>query len=94
MSRIADWPQLFGHIITATGWTRSEVEALTLREANELLEYWSEHPPAHVLLAAMMRPRPLRKQRESSNDLPSVVDRAGGAVSRVAVPAIARILQL
>lgn len=76
MSRIADWPQLFGHIITATGWTRRKVEALTLQEANELLEYWNEHPPAYVLLAAMMRPRTLRKK-----DLASVVAGVGGSVS-------------
>lgn len=78
MSRIADWPYLFGHIITATGWTPREVEALTLREANELLEYWSEHPPAHVLLAAMLRARPLRKK-----DLANTVAALGGSVSSV-----------
>src|SRR5262249_45123402 len=76
VSRIADWPRLFGHIITATGWTKREVEALTLREANELLEYWSEHPPTHVLLAATMRVRPLRKK-----DLASAVAGLGGTVA-------------
>ena len=49
---------------------------LTLREANELLEYWSEHPPAHVLLAAMMRARPVRKK-----DLAGTVAALGGSVS-------------
>lgn len=78
MSRIADWPYLFGYIITTTSWTRREVEALTLREANELLEYWSEHPPAHVLLAAMLRARPLRKK-----DLANTVAALGGSVSSV-----------
>ena len=78
MSRIADWPYLFGHIITSTGWTRPDVEALTLREANELLEYWSEHPPVHALLASMMRGRPLRKK-----DLASTVAALGGRVSSV-----------
>ena len=76
MSRIADWPFLFGYIITATGWTRREVESLTLREANELMKYWSEHPPMHVLLAATMRARPLRKK-----DLANTVASLGGSVS-------------
>jgi hypothetical protein len=57
-----------------------EIELLTLRQANELLEYWSEHPPAHVLLAGMIRARPLRKKRASS-DLLSAVESAGGRVS-------------
>ena len=88
MSRIADWPPLFGHIITSTGWTRAQVEALTLREANELLEYWSEHPPAHVLLAAMMRARPLRKK-----DLASVVTGLGGTVSSTPSASMSRLLK-
>jgi hypothetical protein len=91
VSRIADWPQLFGHIITSTGWARREVESLTLIDANELLEYWSEHPPAHVLLAAMMRARPLRKK--SASDLLTAVAGAGGKVSSVPVAEMARILR-
>ena len=88
MSRIADWPRLFGHIITATSWTRREVESLTLREANEMLEYWSEHPPAHVLLAAMMRSRPLRKK-----DLASAVAGVGGRVSLSPSPHLQNLLK-
>jgi len=79
MRRIADWPFLFGHIISSTGWTVREVESLTLRQANELLEYWSRHPPAHVVLAAMMKARPLRKSSQS--DLASAVANVGGRVS-------------
>jgi len=92
MSRIADWPHLFGYIITATGWRKREVEALTLREANELLEYWSEHPPAHVLLAAVMRARPLRKKTTSA-DLLSAVAGVGGRVSSTLVPDMAKLLK-
>ena len=89
MSRIADWPYLFGHIITGTGWTRREVGALTLLEANELLEYWSKHPPTHVLLAALMRTRPLRKGHRSPGesapkDLASAIAGVGGTISSVA----------
>ena len=97
MSRIADWPRLFGHIITTTGWTKSEVEALNLREVNELLEYWSEHPPAHVLLAAMMRARPLRKGHYSSggtarNHLANAVAGVGGKISSVTSREMATLL--
>lgn len=88
MSRIADWPYLYGHIITSTGWKRRDVEALTLREANELLEYWSEHPPAHVLLAGMTRARPLKKK-----DLASTVAALGGAVSSTPSAQIRNLLE-
>lgn len=56
-----------------------EVESLSLVQANELLEYWSEHPPVHVLLTAMMRAKPLRKK--TSLDLTAAVMGVGGAVS-------------
>jgi hypothetical protein len=90
--KIADWPHLFGYIATSTGWTIPEIELLTLRQANELLEYWNEHPPAHVLLAAMMRARPLRKKRTSS-DLLSAVAGAGGRVSTQASGSIKDLLK-
>lgn len=81
MKQIADWPQIFGHIITATGWSRAEVEALTLHEVNELLAYWNEHPPAHLLLAAMTRARPSRESKGAENDLASAVAGLGGRVA-------------
>ena len=92
LSRIADWPHLFGYIATSTGWTIPEIELLTLRQANELLEYWSEHPPQHVLLAAMMRARPLRKNR-GSGDLLTAVASAGGPVSSSPPEPIKNLLQ-
>ena len=78
--RIADWPKLFGYVITATGWTRREVESLTLFDLNELLGYWSEHPPAHVLLGAVMQARGVRR-RQSSSDLLGAVAAAGGKIT-------------
>jgi hypothetical protein len=94
MRRLADWPNLFGHIISATGWTRREVEALTLHEANELLEYWSTHPPTHVLLAAFMKARPLRKSDGiSSGDISSVVAAVGGTVASVPSREMAALLE-
>jgi hypothetical protein len=57
-----------------------------------LLEYWSEHPPTHVLLAAMMRARPLRK-KNSPGDLLSAVAGVGGRVSSTSSPDIAKLLR-
>lgn len=68
-----------------------EVESLSLVQANELLQYWSEHPPTHVLLAAMMRAKPLRKK--TSLDLTAAVMGVGGAVSQQPVPEITRRLR-
>jgi len=64
-----------------------------LQEANELLEYWSEHPPAHILLAAMMKTRPLRKMPGLTCDLSSAVTMAGGNVSSAPTRAICDILK-
>jgi hypothetical protein len=43
---------LYGTLITSTGWTRREVDNLTMDEANELMAYWREFPPAHLILGA------------------------------------------
>jgi len=57
------------------------VEALTLHDANELLAYWSEHPPAHLLLAALIQARPSRASKPvTENDLASAVAALGGSV--------------
>jgi hypothetical protein len=31
-----------------------EIDQVTLWEANELFEYWQNHPPVHVLVAAYL----------------------------------------
>jgi hypothetical protein len=52
-----------------------------LHEANELLAYWNEHPPAHLLLAAMIRARPSHRGKSTAqNDLASAVAALGGNV--------------
>jgi hypothetical protein len=50
---------LYPHIATSSGgWTYAEIDQLTLWDVNELMEYWADHPPAHIILAAVhMKPR-------------------------------------
>lgn len=45
---------MFGHVATATGWTLHEIEQLTLWELNDLMAYWKDYPPTHVLVAAYL----------------------------------------
>ena len=49
-----EWPSVYGHIATATGWTLHEIDQLTLWEANELFTYWQDYPPVHVLVSAYL----------------------------------------
>jgi hypothetical protein len=37
-------------LVTSTGWSFPQVDALPLPEVWELFEYWNGWPPAHVLL--------------------------------------------
>jgi hypothetical protein len=48
-----DWAELFGLIVTATGWTYEQVGNLSLPEAEELLAYWADHPPVHIQVAGI-----------------------------------------
>ena len=71
------------------------MEALTLHDANELLAYWSEHPPAHLLLAALIQAHPSRaSKRSADNDLASAVAALGGKVSSTPARELKMLLQL
>lgn len=39
-------------MITATGWTWDQVDSLTWPQVLELLTYWKQQPPTHVLVKA------------------------------------------
>lgn len=63
---------MYGHIATSTGWTFSEIDQLTLWDVNDLMEYWAEHPPAHVILAGVHKKKsakPPRGEKQSLQDL-------------------------
>lgn len=71
------------------------MEALTLHDANELLAYWSEHPPAHLLLAALIRTPPSRGgNRAAEDDLPTAVAALGGSVGLAPSAEIKALLEL
>lgn len=42
-------------MVTATGYTFDQAEALTLPRLITLLDYWEDHPPAHELLKGLHR---------------------------------------
>ena len=46
-----DWPWITGKIITATGWTFDQLGESSFSDVADLLEYWIEEPPEHVILA-------------------------------------------
>jgi len=45
-----NWGELFVYLVTATGWTFEEVEALTLPRLAELNKLWDKVPPDFVSL--------------------------------------------
>ena len=49
----ADWLEIYSHLIACTGWTPRMIdEQTTLYEIIALNEYYSKHPPMHILHAA------------------------------------------
>jgi hypothetical protein len=56
-----NWPDLYALVATACGYTWAEIDAMSLSALRELLDYWSRHPPAHLLLAAALRVTPKPK---------------------------------
>ncbi|HET9183252.1 MAG TPA: hypothetical protein VFP59_14035 [Candidatus Angelobacter sp.] len=86
-----EWPFVYGHIATATGWTFAEIDRLTLWEANDLFTYWQDYPPTHVLVAAYLglsRSRSRKSSRASSDfeELAQAIIAAGGSVKKKLPP--------
>jgi len=80
---------VFGHVATATGWTFREIEKLTLWELNDLMTYWKDYPPTHVLVAAYLmgdKRKTVGKTRSLTdghfNELTQAVSFAGGSVAK------------
>ncbi len=65
-----NWAALYALVATGCGYTWAEIDAMSLSALRELLDYWSRHPPAHLLLAAALRfkPRP-KSERAAFADL-------------------------
>jgi hypothetical protein len=61
-------------VISATGWTWSDVDDLTWSQLVALLEYWEEFPPMHVCvqgIASGFLGRPIGRARTRSAGKPS-----------------------
>ncbi len=58
--------ELRGLVLTATGWTVEQFNDAPLPAVFDLLEYWAEHPPEHVIAAAVagIKPKDHKKKRE------------------------------
>lgn len=59
-------------IITATGWTRATVDEMTMADYHELLAYWADHPPLHILAAAYFGIKPKTRSLAPSGAGPTV----------------------
>ena len=92
---IADWPFIYGHLATATGWTLTEIGELTLWDVSDLFGYWQENPPTHVLVAAYLGlgrsklSRNNSRGKDSFEELAQAVIAAGGSVNKK-LPALYR----
>lgn len=80
---------MFGHVATATGWPLHEIEQLTLWELNDLMAYWKDYPPTHVLVSAYLmggKQKTAGKTHRSADrnfgDLQQAVSFAGGSITK------------
>jgi hypothetical protein len=48
------WSDIYGLLATACGYSYPIIDEMTLFDAEELVSYWTDHPPVHLLLAAFM----------------------------------------
>ena len=53
-----NWADLYALVATGCGYTWAEIDAMSLSALRELLAYWSRHPPAHLILASILRVKP------------------------------------
>jgi hypothetical protein len=75
-----NWPDLYGLVATGAGYTWPEIDAMHLSALRELLDYWSRHPPAHLILAGVLRVAPKPKTaRAAFADLAALAP--GGVLS-------------
>ena len=49
-----DWGSLYGLLATSCGYTYPQIDAMSLSQVRELLGYWRQHPPVHLLVAAAL----------------------------------------
>ena len=59
------WGEVYALVATVCGWRWAEIDELTLSALQELLDYWSRHPPAHLVLASAFGVRPAARRATS-----------------------------
>ncbi len=69
---------MYGALATACGYTFPEIDAMTMSEANMLMDYWREFPPAHILLRARWMPRETPRRGDSLAHMLGADPDAGG----------------
>jgi hypothetical protein len=59
---------VYGLLATACGYTYPQIDEMTMLQVYELMDYWSEYPPTHLLLR-MVYKYERKKPEEISQDL-------------------------
>jgi hypothetical protein len=76
---------IYTHLMTITGWSWEYIDDyMTLPRLFEMMDYWAEHPPLHIVLAAFAGIKPSKKkQAPVSNQDPDMIigDFAGAGFS-------------
>ena len=69
-----------------------EIEQLTLWEVNDLMSYWADYPPTHVLVGAYLMKGPKRSRRSERTDFDELSQAIGsvGGSSKGKLPEIYR----
>jgi hypothetical protein len=80
-----DWPTIYGRIVTATGWTFDTINESSFCDIADLLVYWAEEPPTHVILA--LRYLGQRKKPTSENQALEQLAQAAGLMQDAGVMA-------
>lgn len=64
-------------VVTATGWTFDYINSVPMIMILELLNYWEEYPPPHILQRAGVRIQSRRKRGPRGNEQEQVVQSMG-----------------
>ena len=64
-----NWGEVFGLLVTVTGWTFDYIEeSMTLPRLAELSAYWSDFPPLHLMVRAYLGIESKAKPKPDEDD--------------------------
>jgi hypothetical protein len=74
--------ELRGLVVTAAGWTSKEFDEAPLPMVFDLLEYWGDNPPEHIVAAAQAGIRRKKRKKKMSKKIepPKPVDEKQEAI--------------